>query len=174
MIQFTVFNLAFSFFLLMTSTATTAQEYLDSLPEERQAPMHQLRETIVQNLPNGFSEGMNYGMLGYVVPHSLYPAGYHCDPKQPLPFVSIASQKNFIALYHMGIYAMPQLLQWFQDEYPNHSKSKLDMGKSCIRFKKPEQIPFALIGQLMQKITPEQWIAVYETTFKDARKTTGK
>ena len=158
----------------MTSKATTAQEYLDSLPEERKVPMQQLRETIAQNLPKGISEGMAYGMLGYAIPHSRYPAGYHCDPKQPLPFVSIASQKNFIALYHMGLYAMPQLLQWFQEEYPKHSKGKLDMGKSCIRFKKPEQIPFVLIGQLMQKVTPDQWIAVYEETFGGVRKSTGK
>ena len=150
----------------MTSTATSAQEYLDSLPADRRAAVSQLRDTIVNNLPKGFSEGMGYGMLGYAVPHSRYPAGYHCDPKQPLPFVSLASQKNFIALYHMGLTAMPNLLQWFQEEYPKHSKTKLDMGKSCIRFKKPEQIPFALIGELMQKVTPEEWIAVYETAIK--------
>jgi uncharacterized protein YdhG (YjbR/CyaY superfamily) len=158
----------------MTSTATTPQEYIDSLPAERKAAMEQLRQVIAENLPDGFSEEMGYGMMGYAVPHSLYPAGYHCDPKQPLPFVGIASQKNFIALYHMGIYAMPQLLQWFQEEFPKHSKSKLDMGKSCIRFKKPEQIPFALIGQLMQKVTPEEWIAVYETTFRNAGKQKAK
>ncbi|MBB1285882.1 DUF1801 domain-containing protein [Flavisolibacter sp. BT320] len=150
----------------MTSTATSAQEYLDSLPADRRAAVSQLRDTIVNNLPKGFSEGMGYGMLGYAVPHSRYPAGYHCDPKQPLPFVSVASQKNFIALYHMGLTAMPNLLQWFQEEYPKHSKTKLDMGKSCIRFKKPEQIPFALIGELMQKVTLEEWIAVYESVIK--------
>jgi hypothetical protein len=158
----------------MTSTATTAQEYLDSLPADRQAPIQQLREVIVANLPDGFTEGMMYGMLSYAVPHSKFPAGYHVDPKQPLPFVSIASQKNFIALYHMGITAMPQLLQWFQEEYSRHSKGKPDMGKSCIRFKKPEQIPFGLIAQLMQKVTPDKWIAVYEERVKEARKRTGK
>ena len=154
----------------MTSTAASPQEYIDSLPADRKAPIEQLRQVISQNLPKGFQEGIGYGMLCYAIPHSRYPAGYHCDPKQPLPFVSLASQKNFIALYHMGIYAMPQLLQWFEDEYPKHSKSKLDMGKSCIRFKKPEQIPYALIGQLMQKVTPDEWIAVYETNYKNARK----
>lgn len=154
----------------MTSTAKTAQAYLDSLPEDRKAPVQQLREVIVQNLPAGFSECMSYGMVSYAVPHSKYPAGYHCDPKQPLPFVSLASQKNFIALYHMGLYTMPQLLQWFKEEYPKHSKSKLDMGKSCIRFKKPEQIPFELIGQLMQKVTPDEWIRVYEANVKSSRK----
>lgn len=150
----------------MTSTAASAQEYIDSLPADRKAAVSQLRETIINNLPEGFNEGMAYGMLGYAVPHSYYPAGYHCDPKQPLPFVSLASQKNFIALYHMGLTAMPTLLQWFQDEYPKHSKTKLDMGKSCIRFKKPEQIPYELIGELMQKVTPDEWIKVYESAVK--------
>lgn len=154
----------------MTATATSAQEYIDSLPADRKEPLIQLRDTILKNIPEGFSEGMAYGMLGYAVPHSRYPAGYHCNPKQPLPFVSIASQKNFIALYHMGLTAMPNLLQWFQDEYPKHSKTKLDMGKSCIRFKKTEQIPYSLIGELMQKVTPDEWIAVYETSLKDSQK----
>lgn len=150
----------------MTSAATSVQEYIASLPEDRRKAVGQLRDTIVNNIPEGFSEGMGYGMVGYAVPHSRYPAGYHCDPKQPLPFASIASQKNFISFYHMGLMAMPTLLQWFQDEYPKHSKTKLDMGKSCIRFKKPDQIPFALIGELMQKVTPDQWIAVYESQFR--------
>jgi uncharacterized protein YdhG (YjbR/CyaY superfamily) len=151
----------------MTSTASTPQEYLESLPDDRKAPMLQLHNTIKKNLPAGFSECMSYGMLGYAVPHSRYPAGYHCDPKQPLPFVSIASQKNYIALYHMGLYAMPQLLHWFQDEYARQSKTKLDMGKSCIRFKKAEHIPFDLVGELMKKVSPDEWIAVYEATYKN-------
>ena len=150
----------------MTSTATSVQEYINSLPADRKEPVSQLRDTIVSNLPQGFSEGIAYGMLGYAVPHSRYPAGYHCDPTQPLPFVSLASQKNFIAVYHMGLTAMPNLLKWFQDEYPRHSKTKLDMGKSCIRFKKPEQIPYQLIGELMQKVSPDEWIAVYESQIK--------
>ncbi len=155
----------------MTSTATTVQEYMDALPDDRKAAMKKLRDSIISGLPKGFSEGMAYGMPGFSVPHSKYPAGYHCDPKQPLPFVSIASQKAFIALYHMGLYAMPQLLQWFQEEFSRHSKGKLDMGKSCIRFKKPEQIPYELIGELMKKVSPDEWIAVYEENFKNARKT---
>jgi uncharacterized protein YdhG (YjbR/CyaY superfamily) len=150
----------------MTSTAKTTKEYLESLPEERKAPMTQLRDTIAKNLPKGFTEQMTYGMPGFVVPHSKYPAGYHCDPKLPLGFVSIASQKNFIALYHMGIYSMPDLLKWFTDEFPKHSKAKLDMGKSCIRFKKPEQIPYDLIAELMKKVTPDEWIARYEMILK--------
>ncbi|WP_192822236.1 DUF1801 domain-containing protein [Rufibacter sp. LB8] len=150
----------------MQSTATSPQEYLETLPEDRKPAMEKLRETILANLPAGFAEEMSYGMLGYVVPHSLYPAGYHCDPELPLPFISLASQKNFIALYHMGIYADPQLLEWFTTEYPKHSKTKLDMGKSCIRFKKPDQIPFSLLGELVSKMTPAQWIDLYEEKLK--------
>jgi uncharacterized protein YdhG (YjbR/CyaY superfamily) len=150
----------------MTSTAKTTKEYLENLPDDRKAPMTQLRDVIAKNLPQGFTEQMTYGMPGFVVPHSTYPAGYHCDPKLPLGFVSIASQKGFIALYHMGIYMMPDLQKWFTDEYPKYSKARLDMGKSCIRFKKPEQIPYELIGELMKKVTPDEWIARYETVLK--------
>ena len=150
----------------MTSAAKSPEEYMDSLPDDRKHAMNQLRETIVKNLPKGFTETMSYGMLCYCVPHSKYPAGYHCNPTQPLPFVSVASQKNFIALYHMGVYSMPELLKWFTDEFPKHSKKKLDMGKSCIRFKKPDEIPYELIGQLMKKITPDKWIEVYESILK--------
>ena len=150
----------------MQSSAQTAEEYLNEIPPERKPYFMKLRETILKNIPEGFSEEMNYGMLGYVVPHSIYPNGYHCNPKLPLPFVGIASQKNFIALYHMGIYANPDLLNWFVSEYPKHSSQKLDMGKSCIRFKKADQIPFDLIGELMQKMTVEDWISLYESQFK--------
>jgi len=150
----------------MQSKAISVSEYMDELPEDRKAAMFQLRDTINAHLPTGFSEGMGYGMPGWAVPHSIYPAGYHCDPKIPLPFMSIASQKNFIALYHMGIYADPELLKWFTEEYPKHSKTKLDMGKSCIRFKKPESIPFELIAELCSKMTPQDWIARYESAFK--------
>lgn len=150
----------------MTSTAPTPAAYLAELPEDRRLAIEKLRETILENLPDGFREEMAYGMIGYVVPHSLYPPGYHCDPKQALPFVSIASQKNFIALYHMGIYASPELLDWFVTAYPQHSARKLDMGKSCIRFKHPEHIPYALLGQLLQKMTVEDWVSLYESAFK--------
>lgn len=150
----------------MTSTAKTADEYIASLPEDRQAAMEKLRKVIKKNMPKGFSEAMQYGMMGWVVPHSKYPAGYHCNPKDALPFAGMASQKNFISFYHMGIYSMPELLDWFVKEYPKHSKAKLDMGKSCIRFKKPEHIPYELIGELMKKVTPEKWIEVYETHLK--------
>ncbi|MES2560568.1 MAG: DUF1801 domain-containing protein [Bacteroidota bacterium] len=150
----------------MQYKAKNVDDYLNQLPEDRIVPMVKLRDTILKNIPKGFSEGVGYGMMGYSVPHSIYPAGYHCTPTDPLPFAGIASQKNFIALYHMGIYADPKLLKWFQEEYPKHCKTKLDMGKSCIRFKKPDQIPFELIGQLMQKMTVEDWITLYEKNLK--------
>ena len=114
-----------------------------------------------------FIAAISYGGLGYVVPHSLYPAGYHCKPAEPLPFAAIASQKNSINLYHMGIYSDPALLEWFVSEYPKHCRQKLDMGKSCIRFKKPEDIPFALIGELMKKMSVQQWISLYESKPKN-------
>lgn len=149
----------------MQSTASSPQEYMDSLPDDRKDAMTQLRKAIVENLPEGFEERMSYGMLGFVVPHSIYPKGYHCDPKLPLPFVNLASQKNNISLYHMGIYSDSELLTWFQNEWPRHTQSKLDMGKSCIRFKKLNDIPYELIGQLMQRISPAQWIQTYEKAF---------
>lgn len=150
----------------MTSAATSPDQYFAELPEDRKAVMNQMREAVRSNLPEGFSESMGYGMVGFCVPHSIYPAGYHCDPKQPLPFMGMASQKNFIALYHMGIYADPNLLAWFQSEWPHHSKKKLDMGKSCIRFKKPEDVPIKLIADLSAKITVRQWIDLYESALK--------
>lgn len=144
----------------------TPDLYISHLPEDRIAPMEALREVIKSNLPPGFEETMSYGMIGYVVPHTLYPAGYHCDPKLPLPFMNIASQKNFVAVYHMGIYILPELMDWFTTAYPQHAKGKLDMGKSCIRFKKPDQIPFQLIGELASKMTVKDWVRVYESRLK--------
>ena len=149
----------------MQSTAKTPQAYVDSLPEERKVVIEKMRQTIKKTLPKGFEEVMCYGMLGYVVPHTLYPKGYHCDPKLPLSFISLASQKNFVALYHMGIYANPKLLDWFVGEFPKHSKSKLDMGKSCIRFKKMNDIPYELISELASKMTVQDWIDYYESAF---------
>lgn len=153
----------------MQSIAKTVSDYLNELPEERKVAFLKLRNTILNNLPKGFEEQMSYGMLGYIVPHSLYPEGYHCNPKLPLPFMNIASQKNFIALYHMGIYAIPELLEWFTTEYPKHSSQKLDIGKSCIRFKKLDQIPFDLIAELAGKMTVEDWINCYETQIKSRK-----
>lgn len=146
--------------------AQTTQQYIKQLPNDRKIAVKHLRKTILANLPTGFSETFSYGMIAFVVPHSIYPNGYHCNPKQPLPFISLASQKNFIALYHMGLYASNEWLKWFTNEYPKHCKTKLDIGKSCIRFKKPEEIPFELIGELCSKITTTQWINFYETNLK--------
>ncbi|MBQ4818927.1 DUF1801 domain-containing protein [Aquimarina sp. MMG016] len=150
----------------MQYEAKTPDEYIKAIPEERQAVMSELRKVIKDNLPKGFSEEINYKMIGYVVPHTLYPDGYHCDPKLPLPFMNIASQKNFIAVYHSGIYADKELMDWFVGEYPKYVKTKLDMGKSCIRFKKIDQIPMKLIGELASKITVEEWINIYESNVK--------
>jgi hypothetical protein len=150
----------------MQLKAKNPEEYIAQIPKLRIPYFSKLRETILVNIPKGFEEQMSYGMIGYVVPKSIYPNGYHCDTSLPLPFVNIASQKNFIALYHSGIYANKEVLDWFINEYPKHSKRKLDMGKSCIRFKNPEEIPFKLIAELMQKITVEQWINIYEKNIK--------
>lgn len=150
----------------MRSEATTPDEYINELPEERQEALSKLRAIIKKNLPKGFEETMNYGMIGYVVPHSKYPPGYHCDPKLPLPFMNIASQKNFVGVYHMGVYAIPELYKWFVEEYPKHAKRKLDMGKSCIRLKKMDDIPYELIGELASKITADEWVGFYEENVK--------
>lgn len=149
----------------MTSNATTIEEYIAELPEERKVAIEKLRLIILKNSPKGFKEEMSYGMIGYVVPHEIYPAGYHCSPKLPLPFLAIASQKASINLYHMGIYAKPDLLDWFVTEYQKVSKTKIDMGKSCIRFKKMDSIPFDLIGELVSKMSVEDWISTYESVF---------
>lgn len=150
----------------MQSKASTPEEYVSRIPAEQRDAFINLRELILEHLPDGFVEEMSYGMIGYVVPHLLYPAGYHCDPKLPLPFMNLAAQKNYIALYHMGIYADPELLDWFTAEYPKYCKTKPDMGKSCIRFKKYTEIPFELIAQLVGKISVRQWIERYEQQIK--------
>lgn len=145
---------------------TTPEDYIDQITEDKKEAFQKLRQTIKAHLPKGFEETLIYKMPGYVVPKSTYPSGYHCNTSLPLPFINIAAQKNFIALYHMGIYASPDLLNWFTDEYPKHSKLKLDMGKSCIRFKKVDQIPYGLIGDLMEKMTVEDWVDIYEGVIK--------
>lgn len=148
----------------MQSKAETVDAYLAEVPDERRPYFDSLRKAILDNIPKGFVEQMNYGMIGYVVPHSLFPDGYHCNPKLPLPFANIASQKHFIGFYHMGMYADKRLLDWFVTEYPNHTDARLDMGKSCVRFKKFDQIPFDLIGELMQMVTVEDWINTYKNS----------
>jgi len=150
----------------MQYQATSPDDYINQVPEDRKEALKKLRQVINDNLPKGFEEGMQYGMIGYFVPHSIYPNGYHCNAKEPLPFMSFASQKNSVNFYHMGIYANQELHDWFVAEYPKHCKTKLDMGKSCIRFKKINEIPYELIGELTKKITAQDWINIYELTFK--------
>lgn len=154
----------------MQSKEISVDKYIESLPRERQDVIRKLRSTIVKNLPKGFEECMNYGMIGYVVPHSLYPKGYHVDPKTPLPFMALASQKNFVALYHMAVYSDPKLLKWFTDSYAKACRRKLDMGKSCIRMKKMDDIPYELIGELSGRLTPKQWIDIYENALNSTAK----
>jgi hypothetical protein len=150
----------------MQHKANTPDDYISQLPEERKVAITKLRNTILKNIPNGFEETISYGMIGYVVPFDIYPSGYHCDPKLPLPFMNLASQKNFIALYSMGIYVKKDVYDWFVTEYPKHCKRKLDMGKSCIRFKYLDDIPYELIGELTSKITVDEWISYYESVIK--------
>ena len=149
----------------MKYESNTIEEYLNQVPEDRKDAIKKILDLMEKNLPEGFEAQINYSMPGYVVPHSLFPAGYHCDPKLPLPFINIASQKNFIALYHMGMYAKPELLQWFQEEYIKVVPTKLDMGKSCVRFKKVEHIPYDLLGELFKKMTVNDWIDTYTAAF---------
>lgn len=150
----------------MTSTAATPEDYITKLPTDRKAPITKLNALIKKHMPKGLEAGMSYGMLAYYVPKSVYPAGYHCKPFPPLPFINLASQKNYIALYHMGMYAKKELHDWFVAEYPKHSKHKLDMGKSCVRFKKMDDIPYDLIAQLVGKMSVEEWVDIYESTIK--------
>lgn len=158
----------------MKANGKTVKEILANVPAERAEAFNKLHEVIVKNLPKGFEPAISYGGLGYVVPHKLYPAGYHCKPEEPLPFAGIASQKDSINFYHMGIYAHPALLKWFVSEYPKHSTQKLDMGKSCVRFKKLDQIPYKLIGELMKKLTVKQWIEMYEGKLRSTSKSVRK
>jgi len=153
-------------FATMKNDAPTPSDYLMQLPPDRREAMGQLRDTINSNLPDGFVEAMNYGMIGWVVPHALYPSGYHCNPKEPLPFMSIASQKNHMAFYHMGLYAMPDLMAWYVAEYAKINTGRADVAKSCIRFKKPGLIAHHLIGELVQRMSVAEWIAVYERAFR--------
>ncbi|HRE39697.1 MAG TPA: DUF1801 domain-containing protein [Ignavibacteria bacterium] len=153
----------------MYSKEKTVDDYISSLPDERKDIISELRKVILKNLPKGFEEMMNYGMIGYVVPHSIYPNGYHCDPKLPLPFLNIASQKNHIAIYHMGFYDN-NLVEWYSKEWSKLSNKKPDLGKSCLKFKKPEEVPVQLIGELAKKITPKEWIEIYESAFQTNKK----
>lgn len=150
----------------MKYEADSIEEYINQLPEERKTIIEKIRSILQKNLPKGFEETLSYNMIGFVVPHKTYPEGYHCNPELPLPFINLASQKNFIALYHSGIYAKKELFDWFVAQYPKHCKYKLDMGKSCIRFKKMDDIPYKLIEKLAKKMTVKEWITIYESTIK--------
>ena len=150
----------------MKIEAASVEDYIAKAPEERREALSRMRDILRENLPEGFSEELSYGMPGYVVPHRVYEPGYHCDPRLPLPFVSFANQKNFIALYHMGLYTSPKDMAWFEGAWDSDRFGKLDMGKSCIRFKKMDQIPWELIGQLAKRMTPMDWIARYESEFR--------
>ncbi len=140
----------------------TVEDYIEALPEERKEAITKLRKLIKENLPEGFEENFSYGMIGYVIPLSLYPSGYHAKRGEPLPFLSIASQKNYVALYHMGLYTKIEVEEWFRTEYAKRVSTKLDIGKSCIRFKNTQNIPYDLIAELCQKITANEYIIAYE------------
>lgn len=153
----------------MQYKATSPDDYISQIPDERKEPLQKLRKQILDNLPKGIEETMSYGMLGYVIPHSVYPGGYHCTPELPLPFMNLASQKNFIAVYSMVLYAKNDLMDWFTSEYAKRCKYKLDMGKSCVRFKRMDDIPFNLIGELTSKVTAKDWIQLYENSYKNKK-----
>ncbi|GAB4161633.1 MAG: DUF1801 domain-containing protein [Candidatus Dojkabacteria bacterium] len=137
------------------------EKYIAALPEDRKKAILEIRNAILTNLPKGFKETLNHGTIGYVVPHSLYPGGYHCDPKSPLPSINLASKANGFSLYHMGIYADPNLYNWFVDEYKRLVGKNPDIGKSCIRFKRMNEIPLQLIGDLISKVSANDWISQY-------------
>ena len=153
----------------MQYKAVSPEDYINQLPEDRKAPINKLRQVILDNMPKGIEEAMSYGMLGFVVPHSVYPDGYHCSPEFPLPFMNLASQKNFVAVYSMVIYAKKDVMDWFTSEYAKRCKYKLDMGKSCIRFKRMDDIPYDLIGELTAKVSTEDWIQLYEDSYKNRK-----
>ena len=153
----------------MQSKATTPQQFIDELPEDRKAVISAIRRAIKDNLPKGFEEVISYGMLGYVVPHSIYPSGYHCTPKLPLPFINIASQKKHISIHHLGLYASKPMIDWFTEEWEKHTTKKIDMGKGCLRFKKAEDVPIKLIEILAKKMNVKQWIEIYESNIKNKK-----
>ena len=144
----------------------TIESYINSLPKDRKEPVHKIIKVVEGNIPVGYAKIMNYSMPSFVIPHSIYPAGYHVTPDLPLPFIGVSNQKSSISLHHMGLYADPELLDWFKSEYPKHSSTELDMGKSCIRFKKFNEIPYELIGILSNKMTVKNWIDIYEQNIK--------
>lgn len=149
----------------MTIISESVEDYLSKVQDAHKNAVNDLLSIVRTNIPAGFEECISYNMIGFVVPHFIYPAGYHCSPKLPLPFINIASQKNFVAFYHMGIYASKPTYDWFMAEYDKLELKKLDAGKSCFRFKKYEDIPFDLIGKLVAKFSVQDWIQLYEANF---------
>ncbi len=150
----------------MQSKAKTVAEYIASLPADRRPDIEAVRKVILKNLDKDYEEGMQYGMIGYYIPHKVFPAGYHCDPKQPLPFAALASQKGYMALHMMGLYLNEEHQEWFRKEWAKTGK-KLDMGKACIRFKKLDDLPLDVIGQTVARIPAKKYIAYYEAILND-------
>ena len=144
----------------------TVAEYINQLPDDRRKAVGEIRRVINKNLPKGFKEGVGYNMIAWSVPHSSYPAGYHCDPSKPLMLMCLSSTKGHISLHHMGLYGSGPMMEWFKSEWPKYSEKKLDIGKACIRFKRVEDVPLDLIGKLATKLTPQQWVEVYENALK--------
>lgn len=157
----------------MHSKAATVKEYLESLPPDRRQTVQAVRKLIRDNLDAGYEEGMQYGMIGYYVKRSVYPAGYHCDPKQPLPYVSLASQKNHLSLYLFCVYTDPAHAQWFTQAWAKTGK-KLNMGKSCVRFKKLDDLPLEVIAQALRKTPAKKFIAGYEACLAKLKQATAK
>ncbi len=157
----------------MQSKAATVEEYLSELPEERREALAAVRDVVLENLPKGYEEGMQYGMIGYFVPHSVYPSGYHCDPRQPLPFAGLASQKNHMSIYLMCVYGDPEHEAWFRQAWEKTGK-KLDMGKSCVRFKKIDDVPLKVVGQAIKRVPAKKFIARYESVVQSMGKGTAK
>ena len=146
--------------------ASDIKEFIDNLPDDRKKAVSEIRKVINKNLPAGFKESFGMGMIIWSVPHSSYPAGYHCDPKKPLMLIGLAANKSGISMHHMGLYASPKLLNWFTSEWTKQSSKKLDMGKGCVRFKKLEDVPLGLLGELSTKLTPHAWVEHYESALK--------
>lgn len=157
----------------MQSKAKTVKQYLAELPDDRREALQAVRAAILKSLPKGYEEGMMYGAIGYYVPHSIYPPGYHCDPKLPLPFAGLASQKNYLTMSLMCVYADPEHGAWFRDAWVKAGK-KLDMGKACVRFKKADDVPLKVVGQAVKRVPVKKFIAVYESAVKPAGKRAGK
>lgn len=149
----------------MQSNAVTVAEYLAELPPDRRLALSAVRKAVLESLDRGYEEGMQYGMIGYYVPHSMYPAGYHCDPRQPLPFAGLASRKNHMAIYLMSVYIDEASAAWFRQAWSKTGK-KLDMGKSCIRFKKLEDLPLDVIAEVIRRATAKKYIAAYQAALK--------